>query len=172
VIPIRLSALAPLVLLLVACGGDEPPAPERPSPHLLAADLLDAIPVLEARKRETGADVAVFGRVSDVAKGTITLVDDVYDYCGRGESTHDTCATPWDYCCEVRDLAEGTIVVKAQTADGKPVPKDQLGVRPLDLVAVQGTLEKDAKGDWSLVARHGWFRRERPVVGPHVKFTD
>jgi hypothetical protein len=172
---IPLLVLAPLFTLLAACSSEEAPASKAaaPSPHLLKVDLVDAVSVLDAKKREPGAEIGVVGRVKHVAKGTIVLVDDSLDYCGESEATMDGCATPWDYCCEDPDEVEaGTIVVKAQTADGKPVAKDQLGVRPLDLVAVRGKLEKDAKGDWSIVAHQGWFRRERPVVGDHVKFVD
>jgi hypothetical protein len=67
-------------------------------------------------------------------------------------------------------VAAGTIVVKAVGADGKPVAKDRMGIRPMDLVAVKGTLEKADDGSLVLLAKDGWFRRERPKVGDHVKF--
>jgi hypothetical protein len=172
-------ALLAVALAVAACDSkteevsSTAAAPAAASPHLLKADLLDAVPVLDAVKKESGSAVTVVGRVSGVAKGTITIVDDSLDYCGRGESTDDTCITPWDYCCtNPRLLADATLVVRMETPDGKPVPKAEMGLRPLDLVALRGKLEKNEKGHVSLVAANGWFRRERPIVGAHVKFSD
>jgi hypothetical protein len=168
------SAIAIALLLSVgACGDDAPPPrPAAPSSHLLAADLLGAVPVLEAMTKEPGAEVVVVGRVRELAKGAFTIIDDSFEYCGRGDSSHDTCPTPWDYCClDQEKVAAGTMVVKARTTDGKPIPKDALGVRPLDLVALRGKLEKNDRGDWAILS-DAWFRRERPAVGPHIVWPD
>jgi hypothetical protein len=169
-----MRAILPFLLVLAAaCSSEQPSAPPAPPSGglLLSADLLDAVPVLDAVKKEDGAVVSVVGRVREVAKGTFTLVDDSFDYCGRGADTMDGCTTPWDYCClNQKEVAKGTIVVKAVGPDGKPVAKDALGVRPLDLVAVQGKVERNAKGDPAIAVTTGWFRRERPVLGSHVAF--
>ena len=82
----------------------------------------------------------------------------------------DGCLTPWDYCCEdQREVAKATIVIEALDAGGQKVKKADLGVRPLDLVAVRGTLthEDDAV---ILRATSGWFLRERPEPGEGVRF--
>jgi hypothetical protein len=128
--------------------------------------------VLVAKEREPEAEVTVYGRVQATAKGVFTLVDaEAVKYCGEEAGVMDACETPWDYCCESTDaVRQATLVVEARDARGQPVPREALGIRPLDLVAVRGTLTRDAGGTLSLLARSGWFRRERPAVGDHVKF--
>jgi hypothetical protein len=170
-----LSASALCLLAAGAFAGctDEPSttAAADTSPHLLKSDLPSAISVVEARKKEPGERFAVVGRVREKAKGVFQLVDDSIDYCGRGANTHCTCPTPWDYCCMDQDVVEkGTLVVRALDASGKPVSASDLGVRALDLVAVSGVWTKEEDGSKFLVAKDGWFRRERPKVGDNVKF--
>ena len=167
------------LLLLAACS-DEKTAPASPasspgaSPGGAASkDHADAVPVLAAKAKEAGAEVAVVGRVRDTGKGIFTLVDDKFDYCGRGSSTDDACPTPWDYCCQDQEaVAHATIVVKALGPDGAPVAKSALGIRHLDLVAVKGVLTKQEDGSLAVVAKGGWFRRERPKLPDSIKFDD
>jgi hypothetical protein len=170
-----LLVLAPL-LFLAACGSDAPSAPppeppaEAPS-HLLPADLPDAISVVDAKKKPEGEEVTVFGRVRYTGLGMFQLVDDSLDYCGRGADTMEECETPWDYCClDQTMVARKTLVVRAQEKSGTPVARKNLGVRSLDLVAVRGVLAKNEQGGIVLVARSGWFRRERPEVPDFVVF--
>lgn len=183
----RTLLLLPL-LLLAACGGpDATPqtgasngasgtsssSTEVSAPDvLLAADLPDAVGVVAAKQVEPDSPVSVFGRVQRTAKGVFVLVDDeAVKYCGQGDATDDHCPTPWDYCCEDPDaVRESTLVVEAYDAAGEPVSKDALGIRPLDLVALEGTLKVDDAGQPYVEARSGWFRRDRPVVGLHVRF--
>jgi hypothetical protein len=40
----------------------------------------------------------------------------------------------------------------------------------VDLVAVRGRLVKEADGSLALVAKDGWYRRERPKLPDNVKF--
>jgi hypothetical protein len=169
-----------LALLLAACGAKDPPAeappaavtaPDRTSP-LLADDIPGALGVLEAKEATVGEEVAVYGRVRKAASGVFTLVDaEAVSYCGEGDAAMDDCETPWDYCCENQDaVTAATLVVEAQDAAGGAVSKEDLGIRPLDLVAVRGTLTKDSEGILVLVAKEGWYRRERPEVEDNVKF--
>jgi hypothetical protein len=161
----------PLVLLAACSGEKGSPGEATPSAHLLPKDLPDALSVNEAMKKTPDSEVSVVGRVRVLAKGTFTLVDDSWDYCGRGSSTDDTCETPWDYCCVSKEgVAASTLVVKAQAKDGSAVAKKDLGVRPVDLVAVRGRLVKEADGSLALVAKDGWYRRERPKLPATVKF--
>ena len=172
-----LAALAAL-LVLTACGGrtDTTAAPHEgaasAATHLLDADLPDAIGVVAARALEPDQDVVVFGRVRYTADGVFSLVDDeVVSYCGQVPGTMDLCETPWDYCCHSPEkVTAATLVVEAKDADGHDVPKDALGIRPLDLVAVRARLERDDKGELFLAAHDGWYRRERPEVRPEIRF--
>jgi len=136
-----------LALFLAGCGGDElgaPPPAVSTGSFLLAADLPDAVGVLAAKKVAAGTAITVYGRVQRTATGVFTLVDDeAVRYCGQDRSGMDDCETPWDYCCEnPEEVREATLVVDAVDATGQEVPKDALGIRPLDLVAVRGTLSK------------------------------
>jgi hypothetical protein len=171
--------LAILLLLLAACSDKSAPATTAPAagapaaatPAPSAPDVPDALAVLAAKGKADGDAVAVVGRVRFLAKGVFTLVDDTIDYCGHGADTMKECPTPWDYCCKDPDvIAAATIVVKAQTKDGAPIAKQDLGLRQLDLVAVKGVLRKQEDGSLALVATDGWFRRERPTLPSHVKF--
>jgi hypothetical protein len=161
----------PILFLLVAACGDDPSATPPPSEHLLASDLPDAVSVLEAKGKPIGTTWTVVGRVRSLSKGVIALVDDREDYCGRGDDPMERCPTPWDYCCEDPDkIAESTLVVRALSRDGTPVARDRMGLRPLDLVALRGVWAEEKDGSRVLVAREGWYRRERPAVGDHVRF--
>lgn len=187
-----LAAVLVLVLLvLAACGGDRPgpassgegagdapsPAPaagaaSRPAP-LLAEDLPGSVPVLAALAGKEGEEVAVVGRVQSKVKGRALfhLVDDSVEDCTRtGEDDH--CRTPWDYCCRIDEMKAALMLVELRGADGLPVKVDSLGVRELDLVAVRGTLAKGEGGRLMLLARDGWFLRQRPKVSPRVRFPD
>lgn len=171
-----------LALPLLACGKDPAPAggPGGAAPAAAASrfalgkDPGAALSVDEARKGAPKDGVVVVGRVRDLTPGfaAFTLVDVSLDYCGGGKDTMDGCPTPWDYCCiPAEDVAAKTIPVavkeKGDVAAAPALPE----LRRLDLVAVTGRLVKDEKGDVSLEAT-GWFRRERPVFGDHVKFPE
>jgi hypothetical protein len=167
-------ALLLAVLFLTACGGpdhDEPaPSPAHaPTSWLLEEDFEDALGVVAVKARAPGEEVVVHGRVRSTADGVFVLVDDdAVQYCDIREG--DECATPWDYCCEnADDVRAASIVVEVQDAEGNPIAQADLGIRPVDHVAFRATLR--AEGDEPvLVARHGWYRRERPPVGPDVHF--
>jgi hypothetical protein len=173
---IRPSASPALLLVLAAalglsaCGSESaPPSASAPvaSPYLLAQDLPDALSVLEAKKTADGQTVKVVGRVRAYANGVFTLVDDSLEDCARSCAT---CPTPWDYCCEDQGkVTAGSLVVEARDAAGKDVPKAEMGLQPLDLVALEGTVSRDASGAVVVKARSGWFRRERVEFGPEVR---
>jgi hypothetical protein len=148
-----------------------PTAPAK-SP-LLSADLPGAVGVLEAKKAAVGQEVVVFGRVALMANGVLRLVDQTLDYCGDGEDVMEECPEPWDYCCiDPEVVAAGTLVVQAKTPQGADMPKKQMELRLLDLIAVKGTMAKNDFGAVVLVAKDGWYRRERPNIPDYVKFPD
>lgn len=178
----RTLTLFSFLLALAGCGGPEQPTDagpsdsttsgEAPASQLLAGDLVDAVGVVAAKAVEPGDDVVVVGRVQRLAKGVFVLVDDeAAKYCGQIPGTDDACPTPWDYCCTPPDeLKAAQLVVEAYDAEGNPVAKEAMGIRPLDLIALRGTLERDEAGELFVKASDGWHRRERPVLGLHVRF--
>jgi hypothetical protein len=174
-----LALAAGLLAALAACGDDAPSkpaadtAPPAPSPFLAKADLPDAVGVFDVKERKAGDEVAVYGRVADMAPGfaAFTLVDEELEYCGQSSVEDDHCTTPWDYCCiqnETRMAA--SIPIEFRNEKGEPVESKDLGVRPLDLVALKGTLEKTQSGGLMVVTKTGWFRRERPETGDHIEW--
>jgi hypothetical protein len=178
--PSRLLVALALPVALAACGAEPAPKPAPDAPAappvaslLLPADVPGTVPVLEAKKGTAGAAVAVVGRVRETMKdrAIFTLTDDSLDYCGRGDDPMDECPTPWDYCCIPNSkVAAASLVIELRGPDGRPVAVKDVGIRPLDLVAVKGTLKDDGHGGLYLEAADGWFRRERPPVPANVEF--
>jgi hypothetical protein len=177
---LSLALLALLGLLATtACGGKESgggagaPA-AAPSRFALGKDPGEALTVAQAKAAAPKDTVVVVGRLRDLTPGfaAFTLVDASLDYCGASADTMDGCPTPWDYCCiPDEDVATLTIPVAAREKGDVATLAALPELRRLDLVAVVGRLVKDAKGDVALEAT-GWFRRERPAFGSHVKFPD
>ena len=130
------------------------------------------VDVLQAKTSASTGEQVVFGRVSDVVPGFAAwkLTSTSLEYCGES-MPEDGCRTPWDYCCLDADaVREQTLLVQLRDDDGAPIAGSLApDVRPLDLVAVRGTTETDEHGNVTLVAS-GWFRRDRPTVGDHVRF--
>jgi hypothetical protein len=151
-------------------GPGSTPAPSAASP-LLAADLPAAVPVLEAKKAAEGQEVVVFGRVAVMANGVLRLVDSTLAYCG--EEAMEECPEPWDYCCiDPEVVSAATLVVQAKTREGADLPKKQMDLRLLDLIALKGKMVKNDFGALVLLSKDGWYRRERPSLPSHVEFPD
>ena len=190
-LPLALVLLLPV--LLAACGGESAPAapatstapatpaapatptaPATPgSTLLLPQDLPAALPVLEALAGAEGQEIAVVGKLQSKVKGRAIfhLVDDSVPDCLRC-GMPDSCKTPWDYCCKVKEMKASILLVELRGADGKPLRVEPLGLRELDLVAVKGTLTKGEGGRLMLLAKDGWFLRDRPKVLSSIKFPD
>ena len=107
----------------------------------------------------------VLGRIRASAKGYLafTIIDGGVDYCG--EACKADCLTPWDYCCEDAErITSASIAVEARGSDGKPIKTPALpGLRLLDAVKVTGKLEKDERGNYTLLASDIW-RADRPKL--------
>ncbi|HEX5135427.1 MAG TPA: hypothetical protein VFY93_00515 [Planctomycetota bacterium] len=156
-----------LSLVTFACGGkEEAKAPASAAPVVdlaLPADPGEALSVLEAKKKGSGEEVLVVGRVKDIVKGfsTFNLTDLSFKYCGEVPGSM-TDKTPWDYCCDPADeVAAATLTVEARGPDGRPLRGAMPSLRLLDLVVVKGRVEKDEHGNVTIIAS-GWFGRERP----------
>ena len=178
----KLLALASLFLLLPACGGPNPApvAPATPTPptgnplapFVLAADPGEATGVVDAKVGGAAERIVVQGRIAKIVKGyaVFTLTDLGLPYCGE-TNPEDHCKTPWDYCCETKEVRSGnSLLVEARGADGKPLATPSLGdLKVLDRVTVTGKLERDAHGNFVLLAK-GWFKNERPAVPDYVQW--
>jgi hypothetical protein len=176
----RSHVLVALSLFLSGCGAEpagSPPSSSAPTTgaapvsYLLKADLPDTIPVMDALKGTEGQEVAVTGKVQKKVKGralfylTDASIQDCTE-CGMPGG----CKKPWDYCCHIKEMKAGTIVVELRGSDGKPVPVADLGLRELDLVAVKGTLTKGEGGRMMLLAKDGWFVRKRPDLSSSLEW--
>jgi hypothetical protein len=158
-----------LSLSLAGCGGDAAPTAITGSSggatasYLLKTDMPEALNVYRAKKMAEGEEVLVWGRVREEVEGSgaFTIIDDVIDYCGRGQ--HDCgCPTPWDYCCELEKVPEASLAIEIWDAEGEVVEIPKGDMRRLDLIALKGKLQKTESGGLMLVSSEGWFRRERP----------
>lgn len=127
-----------------------------PESYWMATPPADAASVHDARARAADAEpIAVVGRVSGIVDGRaqFRLTDLSFTPCNQRPG--DSCATPWDYCCEAPgDLAAGTVVVELRE-DGALARRTLRGFHGFDLlkeVVVEGTPAKDAAGNVTLVA--------------------
>jgi hypothetical protein len=161
--------------LLPACGGEPAPAAPPGAPtavagasrFALASEPGPATSVLAAKASGEAAEVVVTGRVKELVPGfaAFTLVDVSIPPCPDEEG----CPTPWDFCCFSSDKVAAATLPVAARAKGEVVEASIPELRLLDLVVVRGALSKAADGVVRLEAT-GWFRRERPAYGAHVKF--
>jgi hypothetical protein len=136
------------------------PAPEG-AKYLLVAEPAGAESVKGVRQSaKDGDEVVVVGRIGGSEKPWIEgragfhIVDASFTPCN--EKPGDTCATPWDYCCDAKeDLAKGMATVKVVDDQGQTVPADArrlLGLKELDTVVVRGRAKRDDQGNLTVLA--------------------
>lgn len=93
-----------------------------------------------------GEAVVIRGRIGgskaplSAGSPVFTLVDLSLPSCA--ENPEDRCRTPWDYCCEPRDvLAANMATIQMVDSDGNPLTTDLSQIlSPLDEVVVVGTV--------------------------------
>src|SRR5688500_15340786 len=170
------KALALLVLglmALVGCGRSQPDAETADDFGLVGAKYLvdkepaDVKPVAEAiQAADDKSDVTMVGRiggavnpwVDDVA--ACTIVDPSLQACS--DIPGDNCPTPWDYCCDQKNLKTHSVMVKFVDEKGSVVPVDArklFDVEPLQTVVVKGHLQKDNSGKTALIAEKMFVRK-------------
>lgn len=157
----RLFALPLLALALaaggVACSGKDesakaakPAAVTVPDSVFVAAAPADAKDVKAAKPTlKKGDKVTVVGRIGGSVKPFVaeraifTLADKGLKACGE-DNADDKCKTPWDFCCDPRDvITANTLTVQVVDAEGKPLKTGLDGVKglkPLATVTVTGTV--------------------------------
>jgi hypothetical protein len=171
------SRLLVIVAALVCgCnGGGSPPtqaakdgrASSSGARYLLDTEPAGAKGVMEARKAaRDGDEIVVTGRIGGSpepfvkGRAAFTIVDSTLVPCNEKEG--DTCATPWDYCCNSKDdLARASVLIKLIDAQGQAVAQDArdlLGVKPLKTVVVVGRAKRDREGNLTMLARQLYVR--------------
>ncbi|MCK6480603.1 MAG: hypothetical protein L6R43_10770 [Planctomycetes bacterium] len=134
-----------------AAGGAAPAAADAlPAALFLAAKPEGAVPVGDLKKSaKEGETVVIRGRVGGskspfvAGRAVMTLADPKLVPCSE-MSMEDSCALPWDYCCEDRGvLTAHTATVEVDGADGRPLRADLKGaggIAELKTVTVVGTV--------------------------------
>jgi len=143
------AILAPLLLAIPSCGGDEPaPEPQGLPEHFLLREApAEPLSVKEAREQAgEGERIAVTGRVQDLAArhAQLVLYDASLTPCNERED--DACPTPWDYCCEsLEDIKAARATIEFRDG-GRPLAARLAGWHDLGrlvTVTVTGTAHLD-----------------------------
>lgn len=165
----RVRTIHPMLTLLVAatlfasCGPSNPPAAKAPTTPqslptslFLAAAPASPVEIRDAKQAVKQGDAVVLrgvvggGRDPFVAgRAVVMLVDTRVKSCR--DNPEDTCATPWDYCCEPREeLTANSVTVQVVGPDGRPLAsglKDAGGLAPLTRMIVVGSVaQRDDSG--------------------------
>ena len=155
--------------IFASCGGDAVTAPDDRSDaagaaFALSADPGEAVSVIDVKRSgPSDAVVIVQGRVQERTKGfgILKLMDTALHYC-RAENG---CPTPWDYCCDTREVRrEHALLVEFHGADKSPIETVGLpNTRLLDLLKVRGKLTKNEYGSLVFIA-DGFWQVARPEL--------
>lgn len=168
--------LAGAPLLLAGCGdatnqpepGASPGAEASPASDaswVLASMPGDAKGVSELKSSASeGETVVLRGRIGgnktpmNAASPVFTLVDSGIPTCA--DNPEDNCRTPWDYCCEPREvLTANSATVQLVDASGQPLAVDATGtLSPMDEVVVVGTVAPRPNSDVLIVKATGVYR--------------
>ena len=108
------------------------------------------IGVVDAKtKAQNGQKVILQGKVKDFIAGhaAFIIADSTMKSC---KDNGENCPTPWDYCCEPKDVISKNTATVMLVAAQKPVKEEIKGVKGIDHltpVAVEGTAQKDKAGN-------------------------
>jgi hypothetical protein len=137
------------------------------SKFLLADEPEDALGIIEARESaEDGAPIVIVGRIGGAAnpwvegRAAFTLIDASMVMVAEGEDDAEGELCTGD-CCAA-DRAECTTLVKVVDAEGKVLAADSrqlLGLSADDTVVVRGKANKDASGNFVVLAEGVYVRR-------------
>ena len=144
------SSVLLVALLTTGCGeADKASSPDGSVDHM--GWLLDSAPpgavdvaAVKASAAE-GDTVVVRGRIGgrkqpiSADSGIFILMDPALSACS--DIPEDTCATPWDYCCETPEaITANTATIQIRDDLGKSISFDSGVLTPLDTVVVTGTV--------------------------------
>ncbi len=115
---------------------------------ILAAAPADAVPVATLKASATeGQHVVIRGRIGGRAdpisadSPVLIIMDPALASCADIEG--DTCATPWDYCCETpASIAANNATIQVVDAAGEPITGSlaAAGLEPLAEIIVVGVV--------------------------------
>ena len=120
-----------------------------PASWLLGEAPAEYREVAEAKQNaEAGEEIVLRGRIGgrlDPISGespAFIIMDASVPSCA--DKDHDSCPTPWDYCCETPDSkAANSATIVVLDANGNPTDEDitAAGLAPLDEIIVVGTVK-------------------------------
>lgn len=137
--------------------GDQSSSQAQPAAQtnwLLTSTPEGAVGVQQAKTEAAeGEQIVLRGRIGGrrdaITEGApvFVMMDTSIPSCA--DNPEDDCATPWDYCCEPKEVKEANIAT-VQLVDSTGVALDAdleaAGVKPLDEVVVVGTVAPAAEG--------------------------
>ena len=144
------SSVLLVALLTTGCGEEEKTSsPKISVDHtswLLDSAPPGAIDVAAVKASAAESDtVVVRGRIGgrkqpiSADSGIFILIDPSLLACS--ELPEDTCATPWDYCCETPEsITTNAATIQLRDQSGKSISFDSGVLTPLDTVIVTGTV--------------------------------
>ena len=125
-----------------AAGGAEAPA------WLLTSAPADPVDVAAAKTTASEGDqIAIRGKIGgrsdpmSVDSAVFVVMDPAIPSCA--DNPGDTCAKPWDYCCEPKEvITANNATIQLVGEDGAPLAIDlsKHGIKPLDEVIAVGTV--------------------------------
>lgn len=148
-----------LALLTTACDRQSSaPAPAAPAAAIPASIFVSESPAgaknvaIVVKETKDGDEVIVRGRIGGRAepfvadRAVIQLIDSSIKACT--ENPGDSCAKPWDMCCEPADtIAANSVSIQVIDTDGRPLKtglKGIGGLQPLSTVTVKGKAVRPA----------------------------
>lgn len=148
------TGLTLAAVTFTGCGRSESTAtaekgpPETGPAWLLTAAPDSAVEIAAAKQSAAEGDQIVLrGRIGgrrdamSADSATFVMMDTSIPSCA--DDPDETCPTPWDYCCEPKEVREANnATVQIVDATGAIVTTDltSLGIDPLDEVVVVGTV--------------------------------
>jgi len=157
-----------VMCLLFAVGCKEESAPPAPTASVdqLPANLFTttappgALDVAAARAgAKDGAPVVIKGRIAGTRdpiaanRAIMTVADLTLPTCDQ--TPGDTCATPWDACCEPKEeISAKSISVQVLGQDGRPLKSTlggAAGIAPMKQIVVAGTMRITPGSDTPII---------------------
>ena len=152
-----------IVSLTFGCNQDRPTstaASHLQKEFLLAEEPSGAQGVTELKQvAADGEKIVVEGRIGGdtqpfvSGQAAFVVVDTSLKPCN--EKDDDSCATPWDYCCDLDLLPASRAMVKLVDEHGNTIAADAreiLDVKELQTVVVRGHAKRDEAGNLTVLA--------------------